>query len=425
MRRGFKVGTSERASAALARRAPGLRFLHREATSTTPAFDLAYVRIGPRSQRPGLLPAVVIPGGPGLGSVLPYGTLRRLAATRGLDLIMVEHRGVGLSRRDISGHDLPLPALRVDEVADDIAAVLERERVPLAHIVGSSYGSYLASTFGALYPERVAGMLLDSALQSAEHLEIERAAIRQRLWNAGNASSNAVQRLSSTGIDAHILLDVTRAAYELGGDELLVPLIQQRMRSPRSATWRMLEAYATRDASMTRLPGIYEFDLVGALAFRELGYGGRPDGLPLDPALTYAQLASHFPPFSGEPRNLEVTMASASWPLVLLSGSRDLRTPPAIAESLARAAPDAVLVPITNGHSALDTHPAALLNALAWLMAGKHRALPDVARAFDRLPRRGVAARFPELLSAVLRIERFAHPYRARATHDTGAASTT
>lgn len=91
----------------------------------------------------------MIPGGLGLGAVLPYGTLRRIAAKRGLDLIMVEHRGVGLSRRGISGTDLPFSGLRVDEVADDIAAVLDWERV--------------------------AGMLLDSALQSATICDVAHA----------------------------------------------------------------------------------------------------------------------------------------------------------------------------------------------------------------------------------------------------------
>lgn len=414
MKSSFEVFASERALATLSHVTPGLHVLRRKATSTTPAFDLTYVRTVPSSRRPGTLPAVVIPGGPGLGSVLPYRTLRRIAAKRGLDLIMVEHRGVGLSRRDTSGMDLPPSAMRIDEVVNDIAAVLDKERVQIAHFVGSSYGSYLASSFGAVYPARVAGMLLDSALQSSDHLEIERTTVRQRLWDAGDATSRAVQELSATGIDQRILLDVARAAYELGGTELLLPLIHQRMHSPRSGTWRMLEAYATRDASIKRLPGIYEFDLAGTIGFRELGYGGRPDGLPLDPALTYAPLASRFPPFAGEPRNLRTAMTSASWPLVLLSGARDLRTPPAIAESLASAAPDAVLVSIANGHSALDTHPVALLNALSWLMSGRHHDLPDITRALDQLPRRGLAAQFPNLLGGGLKLERVAFSGKAQ-----------
>ncbi len=46
-----------------------LRSLRRPGADGAPAFDLAYVRSGPR----GATPVVVIPGGPGLASVLPYG----------------------------------------------------------------------------------------------------------------------------------------------------------------------------------------------------------------------------------------------------------------------------------------------------------------------------------------------------------------
>ena len=53
-----------------------LRSLRRPASGAAPAFDLSYVRSGPR----GATPVVIIPGGPGLASVLPYRGLRRRAA---------------------------------------------------------------------------------------------------------------------------------------------------------------------------------------------------------------------------------------------------------------------------------------------------------------------------------------------------------
>jgi len=345
---------------------------------------------------------VVIPGGPGLGSVLPYRSLRSIAARRGLDLIMVEHRGVGLSRRDLAGHDLPPGALRIPDVLDDIAAVLDREGVSRAHIVGSSYGSYLASGFGVAHPDRVAGMILDSALQSADELDLERTVIRDLLWDAPSEAARLVRRLTEAGIDQRVLLDVARAAYELGGDRLLIPVLRRRLRHRRSRVWRGLEAYATRDTVNTRVPGVFEFDLVGTIGFRELGYGGVADGLPLDPALTYAPLAGRFPSFEGEPFDLAEGVRRFDWPLVLLSGSRDLRTPPAIAARVAAAAPRAVTVTIENGHSALDTHPIALLNAVDRLVRGTQDSLPALAPQLDRLPRRGPAARAPELLTAVL-----------------------
>lgn len=391
---------------AVARVTPGVRKIRRPATGLTPEFDLSYVRTKPTKRGPALPVAVVIPGGPGLGSILPYRTLRGVAARGGLDLIMVEHRGVGLSRLDIDGRDLPISAMRITEVLDDIAAVLDHEGVQKAYLVGSSYGSYLASSFGIAHPERVAGMLLDSALQSADELELERSVIRGKFWDNSGEVADAVRRLSATGIDQRVLLDVVRAAYELGGDDLLLPLLQSRLRARHDFVWNRLQSFATRDASIARIPGIYDFDLVGAIGFRELGYGALPDGLPLDPALTYAPLIDNFPAFEGEPYDLSAGVPNFRWPVVLLCGRRDLRTPPAIAERVAAAAPDSVMISINAGHSALDTHPMALLNALKWLVEGRQAELPAAAARIDRLPLRGFVPRAPQLLAAGLRVER-------------------
>lgn len=377
----------------------GLGQLRRPADENGPEFDLTYVRTGPRAGAP---PLVVVPGGPGLASVLPYRALRRRAARLGLDLIMIEHRGVGLSRWDAAGRDLPTTAMRIRAVVDDIAAVLDHLAVEKALLVGSSYGSYLVSCFGAMHPERVAGMLLDSTLQSANDLDLERRAVRSLFWDADTEIAADVRRLYDDGVDDRRLLDMARAAYELGGADLLGPLLRARVRGRSGLAWRIMEAYASRDESIVTVPGVYEFDLVGVIGFRELGYGGQADGLPLDPALTYAPLASAFPPFEAEAVDLGEAVGDFAWPMVLLSGSRDLRTPPAIAHRVAAAAPDAVLVQIENGHSALETHPEALLAAAAALSSGQHEHLPARAVALDNLPRRGVAARSPQLLTALV-----------------------
>lgn len=348
---------------------------------------------------------MVIPGGPGLASVLPYRGLRNLGARGGLDIIMVEHRGVGLSRTATSGLDLPSEAMRIVDVVDDIAAVLDRERVSTAYVVGSSYGSFLASTFGARYPERVAGMLLDSALQSTADVEIERQVLRDTFWNADTPTATLMHQVARTGVEHRELLDATRAAYELGGDALLRPLLRRRLKRSWDPAWLAVKAYSTRGDSIPRIRAIYEFDLAGIIGFRELRYGYPEDGLPLDPALTYAPIAHRFPAFESEPYDLTAAARSFSWPLVLLSGSRDMRTPSAIASRVADVAPDATLVSIENGHSALDTHPLALLNAVRWLQAGKQRQLPEHAHRLDALPLRGAAAHFTRFLSLAGRFE--------------------
>ncbi|MBI5738164.1 MAG: alpha/beta hydrolase, partial [Mycolicibacterium neoaurum] len=116
---------------------PGVRPVRRPVARTgDAAFDLYYVRVGRKTAHP----VVVIPGGPGLASVAPYRAFRRHAAAAGCDVIMIEHRGVGLSRHDDDGADLPPEAITVKQVVDDVAAVLDDAGVATAHIYGSSYG---------------------------------------------------------------------------------------------------------------------------------------------------------------------------------------------------------------------------------------------------------------------------------------------
>lgn len=379
----------------------GIRRVRRPETADTPAFDLAYVRTGP----PSATPIVIIPGGPGLASVLPYRGLRRIAARRDLDLIMVEHRGIGFSRADLHGAALPVDAMWVQQVIDDIAAVLDAEGAAQAWIVGSSYGSYLASSFAVAHPERVAGMVLDSALQSSTDIVDERARIRSLFWDGGDETSALVRGLRDGGMDETVLLNVVRAAYEFGGDALLLPLLRQRAEGG-SATWAALQAYAARDDSIARAPGFYEFDLAGAIGFRELNYAADPDGLPLDPALTYAPLAAKFPAFVGDTFDLHDAITRMPWPIVVVAGSRDVRTPPSVAERVATAAPNGILVSIENGHSALDTHPMALLNVIRELTLGREARLPQLGATLSALPLRGLTARVQGLLGTALTLER-------------------
>ena len=138
-------------------------------------------------------PLVVIPGGPGAASVALYRGFRRRAAAEGLDVIMVEHRGVGLSRHDDRGADLPPEALTIDQVVDDVAAVLDDAGVDKAVIYGTSYGTYLAAGFGVRHPHRVHAMVLDSPVLSAQDIDAVREAARRLLWN-GDDPETAIWR---------------------------------------------------------------------------------------------------------------------------------------------------------------------------------------------------------------------------------------
>ena len=142
-------------------------------------FDLYYVRTGRKSAHP----LVVIPGGPGAASIALYRGLRRRAAAAGLDVIMVEHRGVGMSRHDDAGANLPPKALTIEQVVDDVAAVLDDAHVEKAIIFGTSYGTYIAAGVGVRHPQRVAAMILDSPVLSAGDIDVVRVAIRGVLWD--------------------------------------------------------------------------------------------------------------------------------------------------------------------------------------------------------------------------------------------------
>jgi pimeloyl-ACP methyl ester carboxylesterase len=124
---------------------PGVQAVRRPVyPGSSDEFDLYYVRTGRRSAHP----MVILPGGPGAASVQLYKGLRRRAADAGLDLIMIEHRGVGMSRHDDSGADLPPQALTVNLVVDDVAAVLDDAHLDTAVICGASYGAYIAAGVG-------------------------------------------------------------------------------------------------------------------------------------------------------------------------------------------------------------------------------------------------------------------------------------
>src|ERR1700712_2256887 len=180
---------------------PGVSSVRRQVLADGPEeFDLFYVRVGERSDHP----LVFIPGGPGAASIALYRGLRRHAAADGLDVIMVEHRGVGMSRHDDDGVDLPAEALTIEQAVDDVAAVLDDAQVAKAVIYGTSYGTYLAAGLGVRHPDRVHAMVLDSPLLSADDIEVVRQAARRLLWDGDDPETAElapkVRRLVDDGV---------------------------------------------------------------------------------------------------------------------------------------------------------------------------------------------------------------------------------
>jgi pimeloyl-ACP methyl ester carboxylesterase len=368
---------------------PGVRAVRRPVTpGGDEQFNLYYVRSGRKSQHP----VVIIPGGPGVASVQSYRGLRRRAAAAGTDVIMVEHRGVGMSRHTDAGADLPPGAITVDQTVDDIAAVLDDAGVSTAVFYGTSYGTYLASGIGVRHPERVEAMVLDSPLLSTGDIDAMRTAIRGLLWDGSDPQSSLlarkVRKLTDAGVFSTASGQLAGALYGYGGAALLDRQLDLLL-GGHTMVWSALGRLGRM--STRKVPYCNESDLVGRIAFRELNYAGVPDGLPLDPALDmrHGGHAAHYEPFDTEPYDLVAEMPKFHWPTVVVSGGRDLTTPPAVAEHIAALVPDAVMVPMpTAGHSVLDTRERAALAVIDAVRHGAAEQLSAIAPELDSLPGR-------------------------------------
>ncbi|OBI31932.1 alpha/beta hydrolase [Mycobacterium sp. E1386] len=364
---------------------PGVRPVRRPISpETSEEFDLYYVRTGRKSAHP----LVIIPGGPGVASVQMYKGLRRRAAAAGLDVIMIEHRGVGMSRHDDSGADLPPEAITVNQVVDDIAAVLDDAHVESAVIYGASYGTYIASGFGVRHPGRVRAMILDSPLLSRHDIVIVRRAIRRLLLRGDSPETAALapkmRKLVDAGVMTAANTQVVATIYGYGGADLLERELDLLLNGRKLLWWVM-----SRFTTLSNLPYRYEEDLVSRIAFRELNYAAEPDGLPLDPAVAEREARTQTATFEDEPYDLVAEMPHFGWPTAVVSGGRDLITPPAVAERVAALLPHAVLLKLpTMAHSALDfREPAAIAIAQA-VSRGEFDGLAAKAQALDALPPR-------------------------------------
>lgn len=365
---------------------PGVRPVRRPVRpGSDDRFDLYYVRAGRKSAHPLLL----IPGGPGAASVALYRGFRRRAAAAGLDVIMVEHRGVGLSRHDDSGADLPPEAITIDQVVDDIAAVLDDAGVAKAVVYGTSYGSYLAGGFGVRHPDRVHAMVLDSPVLSAADIHTVRDATRRLLWDGEDPETAGlapkVRRLVDDGVLTPAATHLAAAVYGFAGPDLLERQLDLLL-GGRRGLWSAMDR-ASRFVFDRKAPYRNEPDLVGRIAYRELNYGATPDGRPLDPAAVYRESALHATDFVAEPYDLASEMPNFRWPTIVLSGGRDLITPPEVARRVASLIPDAVLVTLaTAGHSIVDIRERAALDVVHALYAGRAGGLPARSATLDSRP---------------------------------------
>ena len=343
-----------------------------------PTFPLAYTDSGVEGDEPTL---VVIPGGPGFASVVPYAYYRPRIARAGFRVVMVEHRGVGLSRHDTDGEDLPVDAMRAEYAARDVLEVLDRLGVEKAWMHGTSYGGYLAQLVGVLAPERVSGMFLDTAMVASEEGEAQK--IHNRgLFLRGESPDTAriagrVRELLASGkATDEELTEVVPPVYELFGPravERLLALVD----AGRRTEWEYLHRQLRKELDDENDPFVLQFDLAGAIWYREL-VPTAPDGLPFDTARMFAEKANNFPPFEGEPFDTAQALPGFSWPVVLFSGGRDTREPAFLHHEMASRLPNALHVVFPDAaHDLLRFRTGAVLEIERAAVRG---GLPEAAR---------------------------------------------
>ena len=112
-----------------------------------------------------------------------------------------------------------------------------------------------------------------------------------------------------------------------------------------------------------------------------------PDGRPLDPAVAVREFATGATDFDAEPYDLVAEMPRFDWPTVVISGGRDLTTPPSVARRVASLIPGAVLVELpTAGHSVIDLRERAALEIVKALIRRCEQRFPARAADLDSTP---------------------------------------
>lgn len=350
---------------------------------------------------------------------------------------MVEHRGVGLSRQDTDGYDLPPHALSSPHVVADLAAVLDAEGLDRVIVAGTSYGSYIAAAFAVTHPHRLAGLVLDSATISAHEADIKRDHARALLWHGRDPATAATAgRLRCLvlehGLEPQKLGQVAQILFEFGGTDLLDTYLEQLAGDRARTTTAMLHRLQSRETQQVSRH-VMEFDLVAQIAYGELQTGVEPDHGIFDPAVGFTD--DDAPAFTGEHYDLRTQLQEVNTPALVLTGDRDLRTPPPVAAEAADRLPDGALVTIPgHGHSALDTRPTMLLDAIGAIADGTHLQFPSRARHLvATAPTAGAGRYLPPMVRMSLAADRLRTPFpqqlrrspRGTGTRTRGAAGAT
>lgn len=382
------VGERQRAN--MLRRQPGVGSvrvpLDHEAPDG-PGFDLAYAEAGADQAGPTL---VLLPGGPGLASVLPYRKVRKQLAAHGLHVVTPEHRGVGLSRHTPDGELLPGDAITLEQAACDVLAVLAAVGGERAILAGTSYGGYLALEVARRAHGRFDALVLDSTAATVHHPERDHQ--RACFWDGtepGFARTAArVRALAEQGTltDGELAMAVP-IVYELVGSEALDRLLTRAERG-HVTTIKRLCGLGAREVEGGRRPFIFDGDLTLPIALGRM-MPERPDGRPFDRSAALSKVRAAHPDIADDPFDATPWLAELTAPALVLQGARDMRMAPAAADELVNGLPSARRITFSHaGHDLLRLRTAACGPILAGLardgLQGAERAAAATARRRPR-----------------------------------------
>lgn len=382
-----------------------LMTVYREvSTADDRLFPLRYARSTPRRSPeqlrrvaadagtiPPQVPLLLIPDGPGIASVLQYDALRGALSRRGVDVLMMEHRGVGLSRLDSAGRDLPQDAMRLREVLADLVAVLDHARADQVAVYGCGYGAYLAQALAIEQPSRVHSLVLDSPWISADDDRCAQRTLRAMYWNgevpSTASTAAALRHLAEQGvIDARHAGPVVLAVHEHSGPEAVRDLVDQLVQGRGTVAWNAVRQVLVQDI-LQSTPYVAERDLTSYIAHTELGRGIGADGGPLDPLVLAGAQMRALPPFESEPFDLRSQAARITAPTLVMTGGRDLVTPSALAVEQAGRIPGAGLLRLPEaGHALLDVRSPVAMIASRWAVSGMAVELEQLAGELSAIP---------------------------------------
>ena len=162
----------------------------------------------------------------------------------------------------------PPEAMTIEQVVDDVAAVLDDAGVDKADIYGTSYGTYIAAGVGVRHPDRVHAMVLDSPVLSAHDIDAVRDATRRLLWDGDDPETADLapkvrQLVDEDGLSP-AATQLAAAVYGFAGPAVLRAPTRPAAARARRWLWSVL-GQAARFLLERKAPYRHEPDLVGRI----------------------------------------------------------------------------------------------------------------------------------------------------------------